>query len=133
MPSHRFVILTHDHPHWHWDAMFESGAGPDAGLRTWRVEGVPDSTLPLPATPLPDHRLTYLDYEGPVSGNRGVVQRWDQGTYRMLTSTAECFEVEVAGKKLNGRIRISADEAGECRYEFTRGYLYLIMPLARDR
>ena len=30
-----------------------------------------------------NHRLLYLDYEGPVSGNRGIVRRWDGGEYRL--------------------------------------------------
>ena len=35
----------------------------------------------MDAEVLPDHRLAYLDYEGPISGDRGSVTRWDRGTY----------------------------------------------------
>lgn len=95
--------------------MFESGGA----LRSWRVEGAPDSSGPLPASPLAPHRLAYLDYEGPVSGNRGEVRRWDRGTYQELPSGPEGFAAQVAGAKLNGRIQFYTDDFGQCRYDFT--------------
>ena len=69
----RFVILTHDHPHLHWDFMLEA----DGVLKTWRLqdEPLPGRKFETPAEPLPDHRIAYLDYEGPVSNNRGIVTR----------------------------------------------------------
>ena len=63
----RFVILEHDYPVQHWDLMLEAG---DV-LRTWRLIAPPDKTQAVAAESLGDHRLAYLDYEGPVSGNRG--------------------------------------------------------------
>ena len=76
----RYVILTHDHPFPHWDLMLESG---DA-LATWRLLDAPAAGRVCRAEKLPDHRSMYLDYEGPVSGGRGVVARWDHGTYDSL-------------------------------------------------
>jgi hypothetical protein len=73
----RYVILTHDHPFPHWDFMLEDGSV----LRTWRLLAQPAAGQIVRAEKLPDHRLAYLDYEGPVSGGRGVVARWDYGTY----------------------------------------------------
>jgi len=73
----RYVILTHDHPFPHWDLMLEDGGT----LRTWRLLSEPGAGRVVPAERLGDHRLAYLDYEGPVSGGRGVVARWDHGTY----------------------------------------------------
>ena len=64
----RFVILEHDHPVLHWDLMLEAG---DV-LQTWRLANPPTPGCAIDATALPDHRLTYLDYEGPVSGNREI-------------------------------------------------------------
>ncbi len=94
----RFVVLTHDHPFLHWDLMLEQA---DA-LRTWRLKQPPDTQGPIAAEALPDHRLAYLDYEGPVSGDRGTVTRWDAGTYEMLESTSNRIVVHFAGKKLVG-------------------------------
>ncbi len=94
----RFVVLTHDHPFLHWDLMLEqSGA-----LRTWRLKQPPDAQGPIVAEALPDHRLAYLDYEGPVSGGRGTVERWDAGIYDLIESTAVRVCVRFAGGKLSG-------------------------------
>ena len=73
----RYVILSHDHPFPHWDFMLEHG---DA-LATWRLLDAPAPGRTCRAESLPNHRAAYLDYEGPVSGGRGVVARWDHGTY----------------------------------------------------
>ena len=68
----RFVVLEHVRPEdRHWDLMLESG---DA-LATWALKHSPDSAQPIAAEQLPDHRLAYLDYEGPISGGRGAVTR----------------------------------------------------------
>src|SRR5207253_10100415 len=76
----RFVILEHDHPELHWDLMLEVG---DV-LWTWRLCGDPETVgEAIPAQRIGEHRLLYLDYEGPVRGGRGTVRRWDAGTYEM--------------------------------------------------
>jgi hypothetical protein len=67
----RFVILEHDHPELHWDFMLEAGAV----LRTWRLAAPPALGQVVAAAASFDHRLLYLDYEGPVSGGRGTVRR----------------------------------------------------------
>ena len=74
----RFVILHHTQvasPH--FDLMLEME--PDALLTTFRCPAWP----PTPGDnweELPEHRRIYLDYEGPVSGGRGHVQRVAAGT-----------------------------------------------------
>lgn len=73
----RFVILEHDHPALHWDLMLEVG---DV-LQTWRLARAPERGRDIEATPLGGHRRMYLDYEGPVSGDRGTVKRWDAGEF----------------------------------------------------
>jgi len=76
MPQ-RFVILKHDHPFLHWDLLLEEASS----ARTWRLLRKPCLNEPIAAERLPAHRLMYLDYEGPVSNNRGMVQRVLAGTY----------------------------------------------------
>lgn len=110
----RFVILTHDHPHWHWDFMLEVSAG----LKTWRLDQEPASDEPIQATPLPVHRLHYLDYEGPVSGGRGEVRRWDSGTYKVLEESDDLLVVILAGERLNGQVMVVKSDAG-ARFCFT--------------
>ncbi len=101
----RFVILTHDHPTLHWDLMLEMGAT----LRTWRLPEPPRAGCELPAESLPDHRLMYLDYEGPVSGNRGSVQRWDAGEFEILEESPDLLVVRLSGKMLCGSARIERE------------------------
>lgn len=111
----RYVVLTHDHPEWHWDFLLEA----DNHLRSWRIAQSPDrESVGLLATPLPAHRLLYLEYEGPVSGNRGTVTRWDAGAYHILEETAVSLRVEVQGTRLHGCVELlqTADTAGEYRY-----------------
>ena len=45
-------------------------------LKTWALPQPPQPGVEMECTALADHRLAYLDYEGPLSGNRGAVTRW---------------------------------------------------------
>ena len=102
----RYVILEHDHPTRHWDLMLETGES----LRTWRLEAWPQDGVQIRAEPIGEHRLAYLDYEGPVSGNRGRVQRRDEGIYAGEVSVP--MTVTVSGRCLEGTVTIAADSAG---------------------
>lgn len=97
----RFVILEHDHPERHWDLMLEDGAA----LRTWRLSGPPGEG-PVSAEPSFDHRLMYLDYEGPVSGGRGRVVRWDGGTFAWRGREEGLVVVALAGQRGRGVLRL---------------------------
>jgi hypothetical protein len=106
----RFVILEHDHPALHWDFMLEAG---DV-LKTWRLPAPPRPGGAVAAEPSFDHRLAYLDYEGPVSGGRGRVTRWDAGTFSWEEATAG-VAVWLEGTRLRGQARIESDGAGGWR------------------
>ena len=56
----------------HYDLMLEVGV-----LRTWSEP--PVAGVELECRLLADHRLPYLDYEGPISGGRGTVTPWTAG------------------------------------------------------
>jgi hypothetical protein len=92
----RFVILEHDWPARHWDLLLEFGPV----LRAWRLLSEPD--VAVPAEPNADHRLLYLEYEGPVSGDRGRVSRWDAGTFEWVADEPDRVAVELRGAKLAG-------------------------------
>ncbi len=111
----RFVVLTHDHPTWHWDFMLES----HGVLRTWRLDHDPSLVTPILATPLPDHRLIYLEYEGPVSGQRGQVQRWDEGQYEILSEDEGSITVTLKGTRLQGRASLELGTDGVTWFRFT--------------
>ncbi|MCG6155579.1 DNA polymerase ligase N-terminal domain-containing protein [Rubinisphaera margarita] len=120
----RFVILEHDHPFLHWDLMFEAGTV----LRTWRLtRPLGSNPAPsehdlhrtaevtrIPAEELPDHRMHYLDYEGPVSRNRGSVKQVESGWFHLLSATADCWELRLEGNHASGFVslnRIAVDSA----------------------
>jgi DNA polymerase Ligase (LigD) len=104
----RFVILEHDYPERHWDLMLEAGPA----LRTWRLLGVPQAGQVVPAEPSFDHRTVYLDYEGPVSGGRGQVQRWDHGTFTWEADEENRVTFHLNGGRLKGRARLKKDPDG---------------------
>lgn len=75
---HRYVVLHHtgiSEPHfdllidWREDALLLA-----ARCTSWPID---DATV---VTRIPDHRRIYLEYEGPISGNRGQVRRVTEGT-----------------------------------------------------
>ena len=102
MPT-RYVILRHDgidHPH--FDLMFETAPG--SQLATWRSDVWP-ITRPTPVERLPDHRAAYLDYEGPVSNNRGRVSRVESGLCRLRRDeTVWHIELSTEGRGLQLRL-----------------------------
>ena len=104
----RFVVLEHDHPHLHWDFMLEAGAT----LRTWRLAAPPETNRTIAAEPLGEHRLAYLDYEGPISGSRGSVRRWDAGEFDWLENQAAAVRVALRGRRCHGPAKLRGAEDG---------------------
>jgi hypothetical protein len=66
------------------------------------LPGPPEIGQEMTCHSLPDHRPFYLDYEGSISGDRGSVTRWDQGTYRVKRQDDMEWVVELEGEKLKG-------------------------------
>lgn len=102
----RFVILEHDWPFLHWDFLLESGNL----LRAWRLLQPVTLGQWIEAQPLPDHRLVYLEYEGPVSGNRGEVRRVGAGRFTAEAGTDDadlrlCLQDYDAANQATLRIR----------------------------
>jgi hypothetical protein len=95
----RFVILQHDCPEGpHYDFMVEV----EGSLRTWSLSEPPTPGVECPCRLLADHRLAYLDYEGPISGDRGSVTRWDRGTCQIRQKSDRQWTVRLAGERLAG-------------------------------
>ena len=109
----RFVILQHDHPELHWDFMLEA----DGVLKTWRLPAPPPDE-PRFAVAIGDHRLKYLDYEGPVSGERGSVTRWDRGSYRALAAMSDTWIVRLHGERWRGLVLIERDQSQRWTIQF---------------
>lgn len=121
----RFVLLHHECPHGkprpsHGDLMLEA----EGGLLTWALAELPcdwraaataqdeggrprlaiASTNSVSAERLANHRLAYLDYEGPLGGDRGCVTRLDRGEVVPVSATADRWQGDLCGQVLAGRI-----------------------------
>ncbi len=106
----RYVILQHESPSGlHFDFMLEMGGV----LKTWSLAQPPAPGVDMEAKALPDHRPAYLDYEGPISGDRGSVTRWDRGTYEVETQSESELTVQLNGEKLNGRVSLRQSPTAE--------------------
>ena len=110
----RFVVLEHDRPELHWDLMLEV----DGVLRTWRLTTPLRAGQELAAGLTFDHRLLYLDYEGPLSGDHGQVIRREQGTCNWLMQSADLVAVRLEGEGIHGVLRMERTDADNWRGEF---------------
>ncbi len=136
----RFVLLYHqcppDYPRRsHWDLMLEA----KGALRTWALAELPRAWRaaygktvtacgecpPLAAgneveaQALSDHRPAYLDYQGPVSGERGTVTRIAAGTYDELGHAPDNLEVSLLSAEWNGGVVLTRDSSGSERWRLT--------------
>jgi hypothetical protein len=106
----RFVILRHEMPPGqdrdsHFDFMFEMGSV----LRTWSHPEFPTEGKRVRFEALADHRLAYLEYEGPVSGNRGTVKQVEAGDYEIVEETETLLRYRLHGKELSGLLSLQRD------------------------
>jgi len=112
----RFVVLEHQSPRGlHWDFMLQQ----EDVLATWALPEPPDANGPLEAERLPDHRLAYLDYEGPVSGNRGQVVRWDAGIFELRGQRPQEWTVVLRGQRLVGEATLRRLPEDSDAWQFT--------------
>jgi hypothetical protein len=114
MSSNRFVILLHECEETHYDLMLEDGSV----LRTWKLRQPPAPGRYQTAVRSFDHRTAYLEYEGPIDGNRGHVTQWDAGTYAGELTEGPAIRVELRGKRLRGWVTLDhiRDEQWTCGY-----------------
>lgn len=91
-PSARFVVQHHTgHRGDHFDLMIEHAGT----LLTWQIEqDLPAAAASFPARRLPDHRLSYLTYEGEVSGGRGRCHIVQRGMARWIEQTPSRLVIE---------------------------------------
>lgn len=124
-PMPRFVVLRHETPSTatrpsHWDLMFELG---DSQLKTWALESAPDGRQEQTARRLADHRAEYLDFQGPLSGDRGHVRRWDCGICSVLSLSSCSWLFHLQGERLVGRVSLSRPDVN------TEDWLYCFTPI----
>lgn len=89
----------------HYDLFLEVGDK----LRTWRLRS-PDLSKLQSAAPIADHRPIYLDYNGPLSNERGHVRIEVSGTYEATWSERH-IELTLDGtRKFSLRLDLNKDE-----------------------
>ena len=105
----RFTILRHDGPEGlHWDLLLESGGV----LLAWALPQFPQPGIEMTAEALPDHRLLYLGYEGPITGDRGTVAAWDRGEYCWDRQSDAELVIELPRRKAHRPSHIAASARG---------------------
>ena len=99
----------------HWDLMVE--AAPDGPLVTFQLAAPP--TAGVAGRRIGDHRRAYLEYEGPVSGERGTVAIWDRGRVEDEEGDprAARWRARFQGQRLLGRWTLEGGEAVRLRPE----------------
>ena len=115
----QYVILYHQCPAGgprasHWDLMLQRGEA----LRTWALPENPADHDEMTCEALAEHRLEYLTYEGAISGGRGQVTRWDQGTYTIVEEGDGRIELVLAGVRLRGPVTLTRTPDSAGRWQF---------------
>jgi hypothetical protein len=123
----RFVLLYHDCPPGyirssHWDLMLESG---DV-LETWALFQLPHgweaaralTVVAFPSCPpladvdtiscehLASHRLSYLEFEGSLGGDRGNVIRIAAGEFRTVSRQDDAWMLSIESGPLAGDVQL---------------------------
>jgi hypothetical protein len=86
----------------HYDLMLEHGDG----LRTWRLVNTAFQASQI-ARQIKDHRKSYLDFEGEISGERGRVKIWDSGNYSIDEWKDDRIQVALVGRSLKTRLLLT--------------------------
>ena len=73
------------------------------------------------AEALADHRIVYLTYEGPVSGDRGHVTQWDRGDYSVVDDHGDRLAIHLMGDRLQCELTIALDREDSTRWHFVFG------------
>lgn len=111
-----FVVLRHmDREGTHYDLMIDDGER----LATWKFARPPETAQdsPLVCRRIGDHRRIYLEYEGPISGDRGEVRRHDLGRCETEVQSPDRWRVEFGGQMVKGAYELSriSDDAWALR------------------
>jgi hypothetical protein len=122
---HRFVIQQHfrDAEDWHFDLMLECGEA----LVTFSSGSPPDdpASLPMLVRQLGNHRTSYLEYQGEISGGRGWCRFHDRGEMQWIVPapdacpaarvgetahpTEDVIVVHLQGEKMRGTYRLTRE------------------------
>jgi hypothetical protein len=101
----KFVIQEHTTENeTHWDLMLQQGEA----LATWQVSIHPTEWpgKNIPCWKIFDHRLMYLEYEGPLGQNRGEVKIFTAGTYQIIKIEKNNWSIRLKSDIISGNLII---------------------------
>lgn len=103
-----FVILFHRMPELakrtdHWDLMIQR----DDSLVTWALDSVPVAGVDIKAVRLTNHRLEYLNFQGPLTGERGEVTQFAKGNCKWLADAETRKIIRLTGPDFVWRVTIT--------------------------
>jgi hypothetical protein len=101
----RFAFSRHEMPansarSSHFDLFLDCGPN----LLTWELSESLTLNNPQQARRLPNHRRTYLEYSGPVSGDRGFVEIIDSGPLTWLLAESNLLIARLSGSIIAGEL-----------------------------
>ncbi len=109
------VLLEHETPDGarHFDWLIERpGVADEHRLIAFRCAHDPTRDAPIPAERMPDHRALYLDYEGPIAGDRGSVRRLWRRRCLLRSPHEDRFEVSFTRNGCPRRLIAEALDGG---------------------
>lgn len=92
---------------------------PGEPLKTWRLAQAPQAEILIAAEALPEHHRLYLDYEGPISGNRGEVKRWDFSEVQVLSESQSEILLNLAGRRIDGRAVLTQTKESDWTFKYS--------------
>jgi hypothetical protein len=105
----RFSIAKHEMPanssrHSHFDLFLES----QGTLLTWELSSLPTTPKKQLVRRLANHRLVYLDFQGPLSDDRGTVKLVDSGSLKWMTLESERLIAHIKGQTADGILTLTS-------------------------
>jgi hypothetical protein len=108
-PMLRYVVLRHEGiPAPHFDLMFETTPGSE--LASWRATEWPLKSG-TQISHIAAHRRAYLEYEGPIAGDRGFVTRVFSGAHHVIEDHPSMLTVELEDKTVLRLVRSARTSA----------------------
>ena len=106
----RFSIAKHEMPanssrHSHFDLFLES----EGTLMTWELTSLLTSQNNQVVRRLANHRLVYLDFQGPLSDDRGTVKLVDTGSLEWVTLESERLIGRINGQTTDGKLTLTSE------------------------
>ena len=88
-------------------------------LSTWQIMEKPEEWGEQQnCRKLSDHRIQYLTYEGPISGNRGEVRIEDRGIYEILEKRGNIWRIRLCGGTMVGILELVRHQNDIWMYRF---------------